>query len=618
MRKHVALWGLFLLVGCVVSMSAQAVVITKKSSNSSDDNMVFNSSVAPGSNEWWNESAESFAKSILEGEEEDDVRRYRRRRDRRGVPASNESNENGKRDLTKLCPEEGKRLVETFGEEFLPNAFGRYEKLRDKAIELQQVFNEEFATPPAKDSDTYAMYCTVVRRFAKARTDYFRAHYELVHYLFLHKAGVLTTEELGELDEKPLEAKLHTKKVQGEYPSIKNLETRQGEFAAKFMPETFALHQQFKKEFEQNKMLFDELLGVYRVVESYNVSVLMGVRAKAERLASAADRLTSTYNDLYLKHRLGDKTADDLADLDQNLTKEMKDLANSLPGMLRELVAEAEEDIAREEERPRIAKRLSELWKPNEFPRRCEKMHRAVGCVEHFVNRLESQQWFRSSLDYPLEYKYAMQGMEHCVKELPVLLDEMDEIVRFVGKDDYLLGICKSQVWSHRPFGAQSMDELKTKIEGLKGKVEMLQERMQKEFGSSKSSTASKAVAKSDVKDNSDNTSDSFDDPVAVAKAAMQSLIDGDVKGYIAICSPGSIPERDLSLMEAVMSWSREKNGGSVIESAKIKKKKSTPDAVMVEIKLTKDGKHTERTLLVIKKAGKWGLVHTPFPSSKK
>lgn len=292
MRKRMAMCSLVLLTGVMTAASAQALT----------------------ADEQWSWIAENGAKSVIEGE------------------VKNIKN------WTTLSSVEGKRLVESFGEEFLPNAFGRYEKLRDRAIELQQVFNEEFATPPAKGADTYTIYCKTAQRFAKARTDYMRAHIDLAYYLLQHKAGVVTTEELGELDEKPLDVSFFTTEAYAQLPEIKRLEAKQADFAAKFMPESFALHQQFAKEFAQNEKLFAELTSVYEKANTLRGSVFIAIGFKADRLTQALDKLTSQYNDLYMQHRLGDKSADELAELDQKSATELKGLAESLPGMLREVV----------------------------------------------------------------------------------------------------------------------------------------------------------------------------------------------------------------------------------------------------------------------------------------
>ena len=289
MKKSMVMRCLVLLMGAMTAVLAQALT-------------------ADG---FWSQLAENEAKSALVGK---NIKNW-----------------------TTLSSAEGKRLVESFGEEFLPNAFGRYEKLRDRAIELQQVFNEEFATPPAKGADTYEIYCKVVQRFAKARTDYLRAHVDLAYYLLQHKAGVVTTEELGELDEKPLDVAVFRTKAYAKMPGIKRLEAKQADFAAKFMPESFALHQQFAKEFAQNEKLFAELTSVYEKANALRGSVFIAIGFKADRLTQALDKLTSQYNDLYMQHRLGDKSADELAELDQKSATELKGLAESLPGMLREV-----------------------------------------------------------------------------------------------------------------------------------------------------------------------------------------------------------------------------------------------------------------------------------------
>ena len=88
MKKSMVMRRLVLLMGAMTAVLAQALT-------------------ADG---FWSQLAENEAKSALVGK---NIKNW-----------------------TTLSSVEGKRLVESFGEEFLPNAFGRYEKLRVRAIEL--------------------------------------------------------------------------------------------------------------------------------------------------------------------------------------------------------------------------------------------------------------------------------------------------------------------------------------------------------------------------------------------------------------------------------------------------------------------------------------------------
>ena len=96
--------------------------------------------------------------------------------------------------ISTICSEEGKRIVEIFAEEFLPNAYGRYEKARDAAKELNQVFNEEFPEPVSRDDDTYAV-CEKLKGRLRTAVEVYRSEKdELAHLYFRHKAGAITSK----------------------------------------------------------------------------------------------------------------------------------------------------------------------------------------------------------------------------------------------------------------------------------------------------------------------------------------------------------------------------------------------------------------------------------------
>lgn len=241
--------------------------------------------------------------------------------------------------ISTICSEEGTRIVETFAEEFLPNAFGRYEKARDTAKELNQVFNEEFPEPVAKGSDTYAVCEKVMGRLRTAAEEYKRQKDELAHLYFRHKAGVITSEELAKLDEEPLKIDIVKMDSLLKPPAIKELEGKQSAFAAKFMPETFAQYQLLVKERGQSVRLYEELCEAREKTSSPLDQVFFSVSLKAGRIGHEVDALTATYNNLYMSHRIGDVDAEGLAKVDQEKAAALKGLVGSVPMMLREVVA---------------------------------------------------------------------------------------------------------------------------------------------------------------------------------------------------------------------------------------------------------------------------------------
>lgn len=241
--------------------------------------------------------------------------------------------------ISTVCSEEGTLIVETFAKEFLPNAYGRYEKARDAAKNLNQTFNENFPEPVSTISDTYAVCERLIGRLHTATAEYRRQKDELAHLYFRHKAGVITSEELAKLDEEQQKIEIVKIDFLDTPYDIKKLGGAQSEFAEMLMPETFAQYQLFVKERAQCVRLFVELCKVREKISAPFDQVFLSVRQKAEWLGREADALTAVYNEQYLSNRIGDAPPEELAKVDQEKAAALKDLVESVPTMLREVVA---------------------------------------------------------------------------------------------------------------------------------------------------------------------------------------------------------------------------------------------------------------------------------------
>lgn len=245
-------------------------------------------------------------------------------------------------------PDEGKRIVESFGEEFMPNAFARYEKRRDKALEMQQIFNEEFPVAVSRTADTYSTYCKALERFAEARCHYVRAHVELVHFYFQHKCGIVTSDELTKIDAEPLVVRptnLDFEYVEG-WMRLKELEAKQAEFAAQFMPSSYAAYQSLVKEYEQTEKLCREIFNERSKTFAYIDETFALCVYKLDLIAREQRDLVTQYNDLCLQHKLGDKNAEELTKLDNDIAAVLKPYCDYLPMMMRSATQNPESLIA--------------------------------------------------------------------------------------------------------------------------------------------------------------------------------------------------------------------------------------------------------------------------------
>ena len=146
---------------------------------------------------------------------------------------------------SQLSSEEGKRIVETFGEESMPNWYARYEKARDTALELEQVFKETFPQPIGEDDAVYSAYQKLLLKMNDAR-EKFRIEIEnLAYFYFRVKAGVLTSEKLAASNELSRYSISFPGFVYAPIQECKKLEAKQEDFAEKFMPSTYSQFQSF-------------------------------------------------------------------------------------------------------------------------------------------------------------------------------------------------------------------------------------------------------------------------------------------------------------------------------------------------------------------------------------
>ena len=239
------------------------------------------------------------------------------------------------------CTDEGKAIVEAFGEEFLPNAFGNYEKTRDKATELLQTMKETFPSPVSEGADNYETYCKVLSRVCESQVNLFRARRELAHFYLLHKAGVITNDELAKVDKEKMRVLIRFEAGEAfSLSEVMKLDGNVAEFAEKFMPDSYKLYQTFSKEHGQLEGLYKELCAdAEKVKACYYDGPFFACCQKSLGLTRHADALAMSFTELYTLHKIGDVDADGLSKRDAEMSASMKAFADSLPGFLRENAA---------------------------------------------------------------------------------------------------------------------------------------------------------------------------------------------------------------------------------------------------------------------------------------
>ena len=221
----------------------------------------------------------------------------------------------------------------------MPNAYAALEKARDKALEVQAVFNEDFPKPVQKGAETYGVYCKVLQRLAEARTRYDLTNWMIAHFQLMHKCGVLTNDELMKIDEENI--LWNNVKVVNAAPKslgeLRGLDSKHDEFAGKFMPETYAQRQSFVKEYGQAVQLWAEMSRVRAETHAPVDVCFIAVAYKAYEIQRRSDALVQMYNELYMQHRVGDVDAAKLAEIDGAKAAEMKAFVVGLATMIRDV-----------------------------------------------------------------------------------------------------------------------------------------------------------------------------------------------------------------------------------------------------------------------------------------
>lgn len=239
-------------------------------------------------------------------------------------------------------------MIEAFAEEKMPNASVSYEKAKERAMELQQVYNEDFPSPASDSSDKYPAYCKLLDRLSKARTAYHRAYKEIAHFYFQYKFGIVTQDELVTIDEKPIIVDIDKFDSLPNWPNHETLEEKESAFAAKYMPESYATYQLFLKEYDELSRVYLEAQVEREQANAFLDKAFEVANHKGVDLTENINKLTSEFIDLYMQHRMGDKDSEALAKIDHQRAEGLRQIADRLPTRVREetLIAIDEKRLA--------------------------------------------------------------------------------------------------------------------------------------------------------------------------------------------------------------------------------------------------------------------------------
>lgn len=236
----------------------------------------------------------------------------------------------------------GEALLAEFGAKYLPNAYANYEKKREAAIELQQVFNEEFQRPWTikATSPKWNSFNKVLEKFVKARTEYFICHDEICHYWLLSRFGVLTDKDFAMVDTQRLAVHLLPENVgQDGYALLRMnpMEGKVSDFAVKYAPESNAIYQKMGREFRDLDALLSEVVKQHNQMDIARYSrVLAAAVAKRNNLVREMNSLTTQFQAWYMDHKTTEKSSEEVAKCDAAMAIQLKPFMDALPTYIKE------------------------------------------------------------------------------------------------------------------------------------------------------------------------------------------------------------------------------------------------------------------------------------------
>ena len=166
---------------------------------------------------------------------------------------------------------EGESILSDFGGNFMPNAYAALENQKDSILEVQQILNENFPEywKLRSENPKNQAFNKVLGRFSRKMVAFWYLHDQICQYWSYYSLGLITPNELAEVDGKILalneKAKILTLKLKllPAYKSldanrvkileIKELDADTMGFVNKYMPETYQLYQKVKQDYLETR-----------------------------------------------------------------------------------------------------------------------------------------------------------------------------------------------------------------------------------------------------------------------------------------------------------------------------------------------------------------------------
>ena len=218
--------------------------------------------------------------------------------------------------------ESGEGVLEAFGTQYLPNAYAYYQEVRATAKEREQLFRENFPDGRSSDATGGALYGKVQRATAKAVSEMFRRHDELCHYLLLYRMGVVSDQELADLDSSRIAVVLPE---EAEPPAVYKrdapvLASAETDFATKYLPETRAAFQRLDNAFSEGVKAYDDWLKTALLVDATRSDTLFQpLRERLDDIHGQMDGIIRMVKEKKLLYAVGEASASALVDSDREM-----------------------------------------------------------------------------------------------------------------------------------------------------------------------------------------------------------------------------------------------------------------------------------------------------------
>lgn len=246
--------------------------------------------------------------------------------------------------LTAEEAKKGDAMLDAFGSKKMPKLYAEYDKARKTAKEVQGLFNENFPKPWTlkRTSAEWQGYNKFLRKFANARTEYFRRHDELCHFYALNRIGFASDSDLTKIDNEPLFVSIFDENVEriqlipATQPAI---DEKVVEFVKKCAPETYAAYQKLCGEREALSKQLVDVAEEMRLLDMTRYEIgLISYWEAVNSVVAELRVLTGEWTQLQLDYKLLEKDAAAVAKWDKERVSKLQAFAKIVPDLVKSYI----------------------------------------------------------------------------------------------------------------------------------------------------------------------------------------------------------------------------------------------------------------------------------------